>query len=136
MVNFLCILPCSRIDLTVAMETMDFFIVQLSLSLRTKILCISGVPMNDLAPMKNCPGGGGCTVGQISSRGISFLSSIHLYVGLSPHPRLTENTHLSALLPPSFWPCNRKKKDGQGFVLMQLLAALFSAYLTCLQILI
>ena len=21
-----------------------------------KILCISGVPMNDLAPMKNCPG--------------------------------------------------------------------------------
>ena len=34
-----------------------FFIVQLSLSLRTKILCISGVPMNDLAPMKNCPGG-------------------------------------------------------------------------------
>ena len=36
-----------------------FFIVQLSVSLRTKILCISGVPMNDLAPMKNCPGGGG-----------------------------------------------------------------------------
>ena len=31
-----------------------FFIVQLSLSLRTKV---SGVPMNDLAPMKNCPGG-------------------------------------------------------------------------------
>ena len=52
----------------VAMETMHFFIVQLSLSLRTKILCISGVPMNDLAPMKNCPGG--CKVGQISSRGI------------------------------------------------------------------
>ena len=50
-----------------------FFIVQLSLSLRTKILCISGVPMNDLAPMKNCPGGGGGQfdkVGQISSRGV------------------------------------------------------------------
>ena len=31
-------------------------------------LCISVVPMNDLAPMKNCPGG--CKVGQISSRGI------------------------------------------------------------------
>ena len=27
--------------------------------------------MNDLAPMKNCPGG--CKVGQISSRGISFM---------------------------------------------------------------
>ena len=59
MVNFLCTPPCSRIALTVAMETTHFFIVQLSLSLRTKILCISGVPENDLAPMKNCPGGGG-----------------------------------------------------------------------------
>ena len=56
----------------VAMETMHFFIVQLCL--RTKILCISGVPMNDLAPMKNCPGGGGCKVGQISSRGIRLLA--------------------------------------------------------------
>ena len=72
MVNFLCTPSCSRIPLTVAMETMHFFIVQLSLSLRTKILCISGVPMNDLAPMKNCPGGG-CKVGQISSRGITAL---------------------------------------------------------------
>ena len=73
MVNFLCTPSCSRIALTVAMETMHSFIVQLSLSLRTKILCISGVPMNNLAPMKNnCPGGGGCKVGQISSRGIIF----------------------------------------------------------------
>ena len=39
------------------METMHFFIVQFSLSLRTKILCIFGVPMNNLAPMKSCPGG-------------------------------------------------------------------------------
>ena len=30
--------------------------MQLSLSLRTKNLCISGFPGNDLAPMKNCPG--------------------------------------------------------------------------------
>ena len=74
MVNFLCTHSCSRIALTVAMETMHFFIVQLSLSLRTKILCISGVPINDLAPMKNCPGG--CKVGQISSRGIKDLSFI------------------------------------------------------------
>ena len=75
MVNFLCTPPCSRTALTVAMETMHFFIVQLSLSLRTKILCISGVPITDLAPMKNCPGGGGggCKVGQISSRGNIFL---------------------------------------------------------------
>ena len=33
-----------------------FFIVQIRLSLRTKFICISGVSMNDLAPMKNCPG--------------------------------------------------------------------------------
>ena len=74
MVNFVCTHPCSRIAITVAMETMHFFKVQLSLSLRTKILCISGVPMNDLAPMKNCPGG--CKVGQISSRGISRVNWI------------------------------------------------------------
>ena len=73
MVNFVCTFPCSRIVLTVAMETMHFFIVQLSLSLRTQFICISGVPMNDLAPMKNCPGGGGCKVGQISSRGENYM---------------------------------------------------------------
>ena len=53
MTNFLCTPPCSRTTLIVAKEAMHFFIVQKSLSLRTKILCISGVPMNDLAPMKN-----------------------------------------------------------------------------------
>ena len=68
MVNFVCTCTplCSRIALTVAMETMHFFIVQLSLSLRTKNLCISEGPTNDLAPMKNCLGG--CKVGQINSR--------------------------------------------------------------------
>ena len=59
-----------HLTLTVAMETMHFLIVQTSFSLRTKILSISGVPMNDLAPMKNYPGVGGreCKVGQNSSR--------------------------------------------------------------------
>ena len=33
-----------------------FFIVQSSLSLRTKNICISGILMNDLITMKNCPG--------------------------------------------------------------------------------
>ena len=56
MINCVCTLTCSRVTLTVAMEAMHFCVVQLSLSLRSKILCISGVPMNDLAPMKNCPG--------------------------------------------------------------------------------
>ena len=34
-----------------------FFEMQLSLSCTTKTVGISGVPMNDLAPMTNCPGG-------------------------------------------------------------------------------
>ena len=35
-----------------------FFMVQIRLLfLKIKILCISGVPINDLAPMKNCPRG-------------------------------------------------------------------------------
>ena len=42
---------------TVGMETMHVFIVQLSLSLRTNFFCISGVPGNDLSTMKNCPRG-------------------------------------------------------------------------------
>ena len=50
---------------TVAMETIHFFIVQLSLSLRTNILCISGVPGNNLATMKIVLG-----VHQISSQGL------------------------------------------------------------------
>ena len=75
----------------VAMETMHYFIVQLSLSLRTKILCISGVPMNYLAPMKNCPGG--CKVGQISSRGIRFRVSLtnQLNRDIADHGKATIN---------------------------------------------
>ena len=42
----------------VAMETMHFFIEQTSLSLSTKMIFISGVPMNDLAPLKDSPRSG------------------------------------------------------------------------------
>ena len=42
----------------VAMETIHFFIEQKSLSLTTKMICISGVPMNDLVPLKDSPGRG------------------------------------------------------------------------------
>ena len=59
MVNFVCTPPSSRIMLTVAMEAVHFFMVQLSLALGT-----SWVPINDLAPVKICLGG--CKVGQIS----------------------------------------------------------------------
>ena len=64
MVDFVCTPPFSRIKLTVAMETMHFFIVQLSLSLKAKHICISRVQINDLAPVKICLGGR--KVGQIS----------------------------------------------------------------------
>ena len=33
-----------------------FFKLEKRLSLRTNILCTSGVPLNDLARMNNCPG--------------------------------------------------------------------------------
>ena len=58
MTNLVCTHPCARIMLMVAMETMHFFIEQKSLSLTTKMFCISGVPMNDLAPLKDSPGRG------------------------------------------------------------------------------
>ena len=55
MTNLVCTPPCARIMLMVAMETMYFFIEQKSLSLTTKMI-FSGVPMNDLAPLKVSPG--------------------------------------------------------------------------------
>ena len=58
MTNLVCTPPCARIMLMIAMETMHFFIEQKSLSLTTKTICISGVPMNDLAPLKDFPGRG------------------------------------------------------------------------------
>ena len=56
MINFVCTTPCLRFTLMVAMETMQFFIVLLSLSLKTKILGISVIPMNDFAHIKIVPG--------------------------------------------------------------------------------
>ena len=44
--------------LWVGIETMQFHIAQTKLFLRTPSFPIQGVPMNNLAPMKNCPGGG------------------------------------------------------------------------------
>ena len=55
MTNFVCTPPFSRIMLMVAMETMHFFIEQNSLSSTTNMIFISGVPMNDLAPLKDSP---------------------------------------------------------------------------------
>ena len=44
-------------SLWVGIETMQFHIAQTKMFLRTPSFPIQGVPMNNLAPMKNCPGG-------------------------------------------------------------------------------
>ena len=58
MSNFIGRPPFSNL-LWVGIETMQFHIAQTKIFLRTPSFPIQGVPMNNLAPMKNCPGGGG-----------------------------------------------------------------------------
>ena len=57
MSNFIGRPPFSN-SLWVGIETMQFHIAQTKIFLRTPSFPIQGVPMNNLAPMKNCPGGG------------------------------------------------------------------------------
>ena len=56
MSNFIGRPPFSN-SLWVGIETMKFHIAQTKIFLRTPSFPIQGVPMNNLAPMKNCPGG-------------------------------------------------------------------------------
>ena len=56
MSNFIGRPPFSN-SLWVGIETMQFHIAQTKIFLRTTSFPIQGVPMNNLAPMKNCPGG-------------------------------------------------------------------------------
>ena len=55
MITFVGVPPFSN-PLWVAMETMHFHIAQTNF-FRTPLFRIQGVPINNLAPMKNCPGG-------------------------------------------------------------------------------
>ena len=55
MSTFVGIAPFTN-PLLVAMETMHFHIAHAKMILRTTGFRIQGVPMNNLAPMKNCPG--------------------------------------------------------------------------------
>ena len=57
MSNFIGRPPFSN-SLWVGIETMQFHIAQTKFFLRTPSFPIQGVPMNNLAPMKNCPRGG------------------------------------------------------------------------------
>ena len=56
MSNFIGRPPFSN-SLWVGIETMQFHIAQTKIFFRTPSFPIQGVPMNNLAPMKNCPGG-------------------------------------------------------------------------------
>ena len=56
MSNFIGRPPFSN-SLWVCIETMQFHIAQIKFFFRTPSFPIKGVPMNNLAPMKNCPGG-------------------------------------------------------------------------------
>ena len=56
MSNFIGRPPFSN-SLWFGIETMQFHIAQTKIFLRTPSFPIQGVPMNNLAPMKNCPGG-------------------------------------------------------------------------------
>ena len=56
MSNFIGRPPFSN-SLWVGIETMQFHIAQTKFFLRTPSFPIQGVPMNNLAPIKNCPGG-------------------------------------------------------------------------------
>ena len=56
MSNFIGRPPFSN-SLWVGIETMQFHIAQTKIFLRTPSFPIQGVPMNNLTPMKNCPGG-------------------------------------------------------------------------------
>ena len=58
MSNFIGRPPFSN-SLWVGIETMQFHIAQTKIFLRTPSFPIQGVPMNNLTPMKYCPGGGG-----------------------------------------------------------------------------
>ena len=57
MIEFVCTAPTSlRIAIWVAMVTVHFHIAHMSLFLEHFFLRIHGVPGNNLASMKNCPG--------------------------------------------------------------------------------
>ena len=58
MINLLCILSLFKIVYWVARVTMRFHIAQTRFFLGTKCFRIYLVPVNDLVPLKYCPGGG------------------------------------------------------------------------------
>ena len=85
-------------SLWVGIETMQFHIAQTKIFLRTPLFPIQGVPMNNLAPMKNCPGGvqgnlnwmPGLSHFSVLSRFLHFLFSDTLLNCLKEHIALDQ----------------------------------------------
>ena len=67
--DFVVILPCLRIALLVAIETMHLHIAGISFFLKLNFFAFSGSQQNKLAPIKNVLG---CKVGQIRCWGIMY----------------------------------------------------------------
>ena len=82
MSNFIGRPPFSN-SLWVGIETMQFHIAQTKIFLRTPSFPIQGVPMNNLAPMKNCPGGV-----QGNLNWMPGYSVYNLFINMSPRSRL------------------------------------------------
>ena len=77
MSNFIGRPPFSN-SLWVGIETMQFHIAQTKIYLRTPSFPIQGVPMNNLAPMKNCPGGVQGNLNWMPGYGVSpFQLKVH-----------------------------------------------------------
>ena len=94
MSNFIGRPPFSNL-LWVGIETMQFHIAQTKFFLRTPSFPIQGVPMNNLAPMKNCPGG--CKVTLIGCRGI-YLAALKKGAIRAAHPYYDQ--YIKKVTPP------------------------------------
>ena len=108
MSNFIGRPPFSN-SLWVGIETMQFHIAQTKIFLRTPSFPIQGVPINNLTPMKNCPGGMQGNLNwmpgyrRCSGSGVILIVSISDICGLpylfySHEYRLTRNTVYCAIL--------------------------------------
>ena len=85
MSNFIGRPPFSN-SLWVGIETMQFHIAQTKIFLRTPSFPIQGVPMNNLAPMKNCPGGVQGNLNWTPGYSRCFLSPANSWPGLGFFP--------------------------------------------------
>ena len=81
MSNFIGRSPFSN-SLWFGIETLQFHIAQTRIFLRTPSFPIQGVPMNNLAPMKNCPRGVQGNLNWMPGYYINLLYSVSCYLNI------------------------------------------------------